>query len=233
MQTTPNLGLPQFEPTDKYRLEDYNEAYAKIDEKIKEAQDLIATWTQFKTNGGDIATNLNINCNADTIITSKNSKPISLMTKDTNGSTLGALGLYGSVFRPTTTMDKVVQLGQSNAKFKDVWIGDYSRASDGYTKLPNGMIMQWGKSTFELPVDYTNTIIFHTFTLPISFPNSSLFRQLMSYGSYATSPYDPMGTIVTENEATNSTIKVKTTITSNNNTSVLRRISITYLVIGY
>ena len=27
MQRTPNLGLPQFEPSDKYRLEDYNEAY--------------------------------------------------------------------------------------------------------------------------------------------------------------------------------------------------------------
>ena len=34
MNRTQNLGLPQFEPTDRYRLEDYNEAYVIIDEAL-------------------------------------------------------------------------------------------------------------------------------------------------------------------------------------------------------
>ena len=34
MKRTPNLNLPQFEVEDKYRLEDYNEAYNVIDTEI-------------------------------------------------------------------------------------------------------------------------------------------------------------------------------------------------------
>ena len=68
MKRTENYNLPQFEPEDTYRLEDYNEAYETIDSKIKELnevhetidskikelQDLINTWTDFKNNGGEI-----------------------------------------------------------------------------------------------------------------------------------------------------------------------------------
>ena len=69
MRRTENYNLPQFEQTDPYKLEDYNEAYRVIDEKLKEANDkgteltneiteaqtTIDTWTDFKDNGGRIA----------------------------------------------------------------------------------------------------------------------------------------------------------------------------------
>ena len=36
MKRTPNINLPQFEETDRYRLEDYNEAYSIIDKEISD-----------------------------------------------------------------------------------------------------------------------------------------------------------------------------------------------------
>ena len=136
MNRTPNLGLPQFEPSDKYRLEDYNEAYMKIDEKVKElkdkeaqldtklaeAQSIIDTWTQFKNNGGEIG-------------------------GDLISSTLKSWG--------DTMVDG------------NLWIGNFSREQNGYTKLTNGLIIQWGTAEGMIGD-------FKTVTLPIAFPNNTL-----------------------------------------------------------
>lgn len=44
-----------------------------------------------------------------------------------------------------------------------------SVAQNGYYKLPNGLIIQWGKVVASIPDDYTNTV-----TFPIAFPTSAL-----------------------------------------------------------
>ena len=148
MQRTPNLGLPQFEPTDKYRLEDYNEAYMKIDEKVKElkdkeeqlntrlaeAQSVIDTWETFKSSGGEIG-------------------------GDLIASTLKSWG--------DTMVDG------------NLWIGSFSREQTGYTKLPNGLIMQWG--TWVKTATETNSSVTYTITFPTSFPNTCL--QIVPYAS--------------------------------------------------
>ena len=62
----------------------------------------------------------------------------------------------------------------------DVYFGSYSKSTNGYTKLPNGLILQWGvvdfndqslsQSSYNSNVYYTS----ETVTFPISFPNQLL-----------------------------------------------------------
>jgi len=63
-----------------------------------------------------------------------------------------------------------VGIGTTNPQHKlevngDVYFGDYSKSTNGYTKLPNGLILQWGKYV-------TNSNNPVTITFPISFPNA-------------------------------------------------------------
>jgi hypothetical protein len=60
---------------------------------------------------------------------------------------------------PATQSNHAVQLGQFTK----------SLASNGYQKLPSGLIIQWGSSTYA-----GNSDTFQTFSFPISFPNVAL-----------------------------------------------------------
>lgn len=153
MQRTPNLNLPQFEPTDKYSLDDYNEAYMTLDEKIKEAQDLIATWTQFKANGGEIGGELK--------------SGLFKTTTDSNGKSWG-INNTNSNFATHYYENGVWKSSPFSVERNgQIWAGNFSHNVSGYTALPNGMIIQWGVSggrTNEWGGVYT------TITFPIRFP---------------------------------------------------------------
>ena len=204
MQRTPNLGLPQFEPSDKYRLEDYNEAYMKIDEKVKElkdkeaqldtklaeAQSVIDTWTQFKNSGGEINGGIQAHAlkniytltsgekercyyfgslnNFDTtigmeILDKKSGFDTKVKLAQGGNPTVGGQGYFDS------SHDLITNLGSDNKRWKDVWVGSYSKNTNGYTKLPNGMIMQWGENVSIMQGQESKTISF-----PITFPNHCL-----------------------------------------------------------
>ena len=74
----------------------------------------------------------------------------------------------------------VSQFGLGIKKNGDVYFGTYSKSTNGYTKLPNGLILQWGvvdfndqslsQSSYNSNVYYTS----ETVTFPISFPNQLL-----------------------------------------------------------
>ena len=195
MQRTPNLGLPQFEPSDKYRLEDYNEAYTKIDEKIKElddkeaqldtklaeAQSIIDTWTQFKNTGGSVGGSINAN---DKI--SLNGDEISFRSKKHN---------RGLVFndKVTTIYDwvrnrHIFRVDETNSMStvyaNDFYFGQYSKNTNGYTKLPNGLLLQWGFISNNISSGKSNT----TVTYPIEFPNKvvSIVANVSSLDSSST-----------------------------------------------
>lgn len=162
MQRTPNLGLPQFEPSDKYRLEDYNEAYMKIDEKVKElndkeaqldtklaeAQSIIDTWTQFKNTGGVINGDIKlprgfalcgtINGNRDALIY-QSSQP------NDNGRVI--VGSSGQTTQIASELKPEVywNLQTHHILLDSDFVSNIN--SNGYTKLPNGLIMQWGSNT--------------------------------------------------------------------------------------
>ncbi|GEM_PF-558166 len=101
-------------------------------------------------------------------------------TVDTINTSKGYLGLnagdkgvvideVANALRPSSTSLGSMSLGTAAFAFKDLFIGSYSPSlSNGYTRLPNGNIMQWGEITCKAKVgtEYTTPI-----TFPIAFPN--------------------------------------------------------------
>ncbi len=72
---------------------------------------------------------------------------------------------FGSVSRTKFSTD--------NQRFffdKDVYFGSFKKGTDGYTTLPNGLIMQWGRHVLSSNPGEGNGII----TFPIAFPNGCL-----------------------------------------------------------
>lgn len=65
----------------------------------------------------------------------------------------------------TPTGTGIIRLNGDVSVFRDIWVGDYSRVDNGYSKLTNGLILQWG-----VLKDHIDGII----TFPIAFPNSVL-----------------------------------------------------------
>ena len=58
----------------------------------------------------------------------------------------------------------------SPAKLKELFANGLITATDGYQKLPGGLIIQWGGATFRETTGATGEVI----TLPITFPNGFL-----------------------------------------------------------
>ena len=74
-------------------------------------------------------------------------------------------------FSPEVT--EQTSLGTPSLKFSDVWVGPYNRSNDGYIKLTNGMIMQWGSVNIEFggSVHSAQSPV----TFPIAFPSACRF----------------------------------------------------------
>ena len=58
----------------------------------------------------------------------------------------------------------------SPAKLKELFANGLNTATNGYQKLPGGLIIQWGGATFRETTGVTGQVI----TLPIAFPNAFL-----------------------------------------------------------
>ncbi|MGY5237932.1 gp53-like domain-containing protein [Clostridium tertium] len=70
-----------------------------------------------------------------------------------------------------------LSLGNEYYKFKDIWIGEFLKSPNGYTKLPNGFILQWGV----VDAQHNNNIYY-----PIIFPNVALAVIASATGTSAT-----------------------------------------------
>ena len=86
-----------------------------------------------------------------------------------------------------------------------LYLPDFSNSSSGYTKLPNGFILQWG--SFEALKDY-----FYEFAFPIAYPNNCLGLWLSHFCDYGgDADVSPRGVWVSnsgfrvKNEGVNST----------------------------
>lgn len=64
-----------------------------------------------------------------------------------------------------------ISLGKSANVFTDLYLSGTSKSNNGYTKLPNGMILQWGA------IELTDPVVnaYHTIDFPITFP-TKVFR---------------------------------------------------------
>lgn len=263
MQRTPNLGLPQFEPSDKYRLEDYNEAYMKIDEKVKElkdkeaqlntklaeAQSIIDTWTQFKNSGGNIGGAINfpfgdiINNITKPITISGNTmyyrenvtnnagfSHMSRFEDDSLGDKVNQNGIefrknYGETsgsFRPM--VDNALDLGSSNYKWKDIYLNGMNRnAPNGYSKLPNGLILQWVRTE-------VTTTGYHSIQLPLTFPTKLCGFISEIGGRDSNSNPQPIGAYGNMSGSTTSSCQIRIGALGTNN---IDRVFINIIAIGY
>lgn len=121
------------------------------------SEDMISVaqeWTQFKDNGGEIGGDINtkgINLSGSLFIKdgvpSNTANPLEYsrivrsMQDENKGSFKVQMGTVDGTFE---VVDKEWKKSLFNISEKGIYFGEYSKQANGYTVLPNGMIMQWG-----------------------------------------------------------------------------------------
>lgn len=187
-------------------------------------------WENFKENGGEINGNLKLNAGALTArgIASIDSE-LGLTSKDKK-IWFGELAASGGeiAFRPQKADIGTINLGWKGFEFKDLWLEGHSKTANGYSKLPNGLIMQWGNITLSgsghQGVAKTDSVI----NFPIQFPgglfviNSTANANENDYAKVVQHGIIRTGT-------SNSSFKPYATIQS----TTAWRIEINWIAIGY
>ena len=145
----------------------------------------VASWVDYKNNGGEI----NGNLSAIQLATKSPSnnyrwaeethgtgyKIISSNTNPSTGDWREEFIMAYDGFAPKN--DKV--LGTSENPWNDVFIKGVSKSLNGYTKLPNGLMLQWGYISVSEGVDGGRWV---TVILPISTSHNDYNIQLTQYG---------------------------------------------------
>ena len=162
------------------------------DSEISKLKEIANTWEVFKNNGGDIGGAINFPFGAtidnitkpitisgntmyyrENVTNNSGFSHLSRFEDDSLGGKVNQNGIefrknYGETsgsFRPM--VDNALDLGSSNYKWKDIYLNGVNKNANGYTKLPNGLIMQWGTAK-----SWSGGHIWTTY--PITFPNSTL-----------------------------------------------------------
>ena len=160
------LKIPQKTLQDNFNLQDFKDDFNALNSEIEEnktltnseisrLKEIANTWEAFKNNGGvingdvDFSTGLNARR-----VSLKNDQNDFFSFITLNDTTIG-IKFNDSILQ---TLDR----------FGEFYIGGYSKEPNGYTKLPNGLIMQWGRSTIQ---DDKWGVQAH---YPINFPNACL-----------------------------------------------------------
>lgn len=123
----------------------------KMDELDLSSED----WKAFKDNGGNIG-GAYLGAFANGIVFGKADVPNSRV-QTLNFGDINMLG-------PSVT--KVMDLGSPTNAWKDAYIGNFSKTTNGYSKLPNGLIIQWGEFRIAATLNQINTA---TIIFPIQF----------------------------------------------------------------
>ena len=138
-------------------------------------------WNKFKTNGGDISGRVNckeinvgevrfskdlFGANKFDIVTLVHDSIHLESTKNGKSATLQIDSNTQSV-RSSPFNSGTVSLGTDTVPWLNIWLKGYSDLMNGYTKLSNGFILQWG--TISGQTNLTNVYF------PIAFPTKSLF----------------------------------------------------------
>ena len=139
------------------------DAAGNLQSQIDLIQPLVDSWGNFKASGGTVGT-LTIEqaqSNVDGIITSKDL--LGLYNKD-SGLILGS-----NVIHPSQVSQGKMKLGNLQFPFNDIYLdGFFDVGITGYSKLPNGIIIQWGQRIIPvktlrvqipLPVAYNDKIL--------------------------------------------------------------------------
>ena len=143
---------------------------------------LIQAWETFKASGGDIGgaiTALGLNGPSSCAYAFGNGN-LQLKNGEARIDFISGDGAKPPRLEPLTGGD--YDLGDPAYYFKDVWVGPYSKNANGYSKLPNGLIIQWGQFDSGSSV----TEIENKITYPLVFPTRLLGFTATSigYGHY-------------------------------------------------
>lgn len=158
------LKIPQKTLQDNFNLQDFKDDFNALNSEIEEnktltdseisrLKEIANTWETFKASGGEISGNLlaiqlatkspsnNYRWAEETHDTGY--KIISSNTNPSTGDWREEFIMAYDGFAPKN--NKV--LGTSENPWNDIFINGVSKSHNGYTKLPNGLILQWGKTT--------------------------------------------------------------------------------------
>lgn len=227
MQETINYNLKKPEANDNVNIEDFNFNFDKIDEKLFA---VIQAWEKFKASGGEIGGDIIIP-RGKQIKSEANGIVNALIWQGTEGVDSGAV-MVGSTLQRTEIVSEVKPTTWYNGTRKNIIdSSDYisSKDANGYTKLPNGIIIQWGLIKTTLTADGQN--ITGTITLPIQFPNACRFAEgrpiFVDGGSYKASLYNGAITVIN-----NSTLQMyfMRHITG---PTISEPVDVTWIAIGY
>jgi hypothetical protein len=131
-----------------------------------EERKLIQAWENFKSSGGTIPGNITLTNTSSIIFTAdkslrsesgnitleaKNDNAIFLRSTRKSDDRVGTIGFYNNnnelSLRPsgeTNASGAIVDLGIDAVPFRDMYLGGKIINVNGYTKLPNKVIIQWG-----------------------------------------------------------------------------------------
>lgn len=167
MQQTTNFQLPIIELEDNYDIEVFNEGNRITDTQLKALKDMADSWIAFKNTGGEIGGSNGTKLLIDGRKIEGIGDALELRGKGSNPLYLTKNGTF-NVTQLIPSVD--CELGSSTNRWKEIYMGNYSVSTNGYTKLPNGMIMQWGSIslTSGSKTDFTPPIAFPTQCLIIS-----------------------------------------------------------------
>lgn len=229
MQETINYNLKKPEANDNVNIDDLNLNFDIIDEKLFA---VIQAWEKFKASGGEISGNLsaiqlatkspsnNYRWTEETHNTGY--KIISSNTNPSTGDWREEFIMAHDGFAPKN--DKV--LGTSENPWNDIFIKGVSKNTNGYTKLPNGFIMQWGQIDITISNANNGAI---TATLPIAFSTSVIsFGAICSGNSFGWGNSD---LIIGNAGCSNTTIRW--TCSTRNGANVNGSVQVTWWVLGY
>lgn len=205
---------------------------------ITNANNSIKELQEFKTNGGTIGGNINIEdklligstYEGETDIVSQ--EPTLLLAtneKATNSADKFGLVLDGSkkAFSSTYALRSKATIGTSTTPWKDgffdnIHVGTSSAQINGHTKIGNGLMLQWGYRVIEKPSNNA----YHDIPFSMAFPNACL-TAIPSFTAQDSSG-NPVGLEVRYHNYDSSKMQVRIRFTNTANT-----IRVHYIAIGY
>lgn len=163
------------------KIGDLDEVVTKIDNlddelnRVGALEPQVASWVDYKNNGGNVGGNVKFNNNieiTDNIIQS-NLSELALNDNNNYGYATVILKNKGQGIGEFTAREgQNIDLGSPSIGFQNVYIQGLSKSQPGYTKLPNGFIMQWG--ILNVDINPPNSFSFDVI-LPIAFPTETLY----------------------------------------------------------
>ena len=172
------LKIPQKTLQDNFNLQDFKDDFNALNSEIEEnktltdseiskLKEIANTWETFKNTGGTIGGNIAVNgyVKSKENFYSTGTNDVGLMS-DTSGVKYSSVS---KILYPTLTDE--ITLGNSSLRWKDIYLNGINKNANGYTKLPNGLIMQWGKFTINLSGGGDNSSKITNCTFPIRFVN--------------------------------------------------------------